>query len=165
MDRYPALVDGLNVDVEFERTEDRIKARVGDRTYQLEAASAEPGVYWLEWNHRSIEAVVRPSEQGYVVTISSSRVLVELLDTRKALRRVVHSGQEGIAVVRAPMPGKVVRILTPEGNPVEVSQGIVVMEAMKMQNEIKSPKRGRIQKLSVSEGSAVNAGDVIAVVE
>ena len=63
------------------------------------------------------------------------------------------------------MPGKVVRLLVHEGSEVEAGAGVVVVEAMKMQNEIKSPKKGRIQKILVSEGTAVNAGDILAIVE
>jgi biotin carboxyl carrier protein len=63
------------------------------------------------------------------------------------------------------MPGKVVRILLREGAEVEAGTGILVVEAMKMQNEVKSPKKGKIQKIVVSEGAAVNAGDVLGIVE
>jgi biotin carboxyl carrier protein len=65
----------------------------------------------------------------------------------------------------APMPGKVIRVLLAEKAQVEAGQGIVVMEAMKMQNEIKSPRKGTIQKILVAEGANVNAGDVLAIVE
>jgi biotin carboxyl carrier protein len=63
------------------------------------------------------------------------------------------------------MPGKVVRLLLREGDVVEQGAGVAVVEAMKMQNEIKSPKKGTVQKILVSEGAAVNAGDVLAIVE
>ena len=62
------------------------------------------------------------------------------------------------------MPGKVIRILLQEGAEVEPRQGILVMEAMKMQNEIKSPRKGTIQKILVAEGANVNGGDVLAIV-
>jgi len=62
------------------------------------------------------------------------------------------------------MPGKVVRLLVNEKDQVEAGQGVVVVEAMKMQNEIKSPKKGIVQKVA-AEGSSVNAGDVLAIVE
>jgi biotin carboxyl carrier protein len=65
----------------------------------------------------------------------------------------------------APMPGKVIRILLQEKAQVEAGQGIVVMEAMKMQNEIKSPRKGTIQEILVVEGANVNGGDVLAIVE
>jgi biotin carboxyl carrier protein len=63
------------------------------------------------------------------------------------------------------MPGKVVRVLAAEGAEVEVGQGVIVIEAMKMQNELKSPKKGKVQKIVAQQGAAVNAGDVLAIVE
>jgi biotin carboxyl carrier protein len=63
------------------------------------------------------------------------------------------------------MPGKVVRVLVSEGGAVEAGQGIAVIEAMKMQNEMKAPKRGRIAALPVREGATVAAGEVLAVIE
>ena len=63
------------------------------------------------------------------------------------------------------MPGKVVRILVSQGAEVQAGAGVLVVEAMKMQNEVKSPKKGTIQKIVVTEGAAVNAGDVLANVE
>jgi biotin carboxyl carrier protein len=63
------------------------------------------------------------------------------------------------------MPGKIVRVLVGQGDEVAAGSGVLVVEAMKMQNEIKSPKKGTIQKILVSEGAAVNAGDVLAIVE
>jgi biotin carboxyl carrier protein len=63
------------------------------------------------------------------------------------------------------MPGKVVRLLVSEGDAVDAGQGLLVVEAMKMQNEVRSPKAGRVEKLLAKEGLAVNAGDVLAWVE
>ena len=74
-------------------------------------------------------------------------------------------GFEGRQQIAAPMPGKDVRILANAGEFVEVGQGLLVVEAMKMQNEIRSPKSGRVEKLLVQEGQAVNAGDVLAWVD
>src|SRR5581483_7539498 len=101
----------------------------------------------------------------YLVSLLGRQIPVEILDTRNALRRAAQHGQEGVAQVRSPMPGKVNKVLAAEGTEVEAHQGIVVLEAMKMQNEIKSPKKGIVKKVSVKEGAAVNAGDLLATVE
>jgi biotin carboxyl carrier protein len=63
------------------------------------------------------------------------------------------------------MPGKVVRILAAEGEAVQAGQGVVVIEAMKMQNELKAPKSGTVKKIMATEGMAVIAGDTLAIVE
>ena len=74
-------------------------------------------------------------------------------------------GDEGPRKILAPMPGRIVRLLVAENSNVEAGQGIVVVEAMKMQNEIKSPKNGVIKKISATPGAAVNPGDILAIVE
>ena len=63
------------------------------------------------------------------------------------------------------MPGKIVRIMVSEKDEVKAGQGLLVMEAMKMQNEMKSPKDGNVRKILVAEGATVNAGDILAVIE
>ena len=122
------------------------------------------GAYWFGWNGLSIQALVTPQDQGYMVSIGGNRIPVEFLESAKKSRR--HGGaSDGLIEVRAPMPGKIVRILCAMDDRVEAHQGIVVMEAMKMQNEIRSPKAGRVVQLNVKEGDAVKLGDLIAQVE
>ena len=91
---------------------------------------------------------------------------MELRDPRSLQSRRAATGDEkGPKKLVAPMPGRIVRVLVEEKSEVEAGQGIVVVEAMKMQNEIKSPKKGTVQKLVAAEGANVNAGDVLAIVE
>jgi biotin carboxyl carrier protein len=71
---------------------------------------------------------------------------------------------EGRQQIVAPMPGKVVRLLVKAGDKVETGQGLLVVEAMKMQNEIHSPKSGTVERLFVKEGQPVNAGEVLCIV-
>ena len=165
MKQGTAIVSGERVDFQWDAEANAVKATVNGRAYTLETKEVRPGVYWFAWNGLSIEAVVMGTDQGYAVSIQGHNVAVEFPDTRKALRRAAHTDHEGVAEIRAPMPGKIVRVLVEEGAEVEALQGIVVMEAMKMQNEIRAPKRGRIRKLDVAEGNAVNANDLIALVE
>ncbi len=72
---------------------------------------------------------------------------------------------DGAAEIRTAMPGKVVRILVEKGASIEKGDGVLVVEAMKMQNELKSPKSGIVKDIRVEEGSTVAAGDVLAVIE
>jgi biotin carboxyl carrier protein len=72
---------------------------------------------------------------------------VAILDSRTARRRAAQQSHDGVFQIRAPMPGKVIKVLLAEGAEVQANQGIVVLEAMKMQNEIKSPKKGVVRKL------------------
>jgi biotin carboxyl carrier protein len=94
------------------------------------------------------------------------RYAAELRDPRSLRsRKGPGADEKGPRKLVAPMPGKVVRLLVAEKAEVEAGQGILVVEAMKMQNEIKSPKAGIVQKLVASDGANVNAGDVLAIVE
>ena len=124
-----------------------------------------PGLYWFNWNEKSIEVSVLMKGQSYSVSIGGHRIPVEILDPRKKLQRAHHRSDAGVSEIRAPMPGKIVRVMAREGESVEARQGLVVMEAMKMQNEIKSPKKGILKKLGVAEGVAVSSGDLLAAVE
>ena len=164
--KYTAMIQGEPVDVELRASTARvIEAKIGGRKYTLEAEAVQPGVYWLNWNNQSLEIAVTPSPEGYVVSIGGQHMLVDIIDSRTALRRAAQLGHDGTAQIRAPMPGKIVRLLVTEGAAVQTNQGILVMEAMKMQNEIKTPKSGMVQKLGVKEGAAVIAGDLLATVE
>jgi len=97
---------------------------------------------------------------------SGARFRASVRDPRSLRsRRRVGDSAEGIKRISAPMPGKVVRILAPVGTEVEAGQPVLVIEAMKMQNELKSPKRGRVKKINVAEGAAVEAGQALAEIE
>lgn len=112
----------------------------------------EPGVYSVLLNGMSFE--IRPSEWDVVI------------EDPRALRSAgAAAGLEGRQTVTAPMPGKVVRVLVAEGDTVERGQGLVVIEAMKMQNELKAPKSGQVMSIGAAEGTAVAAGQMLAVVE
>jgi biotin carboxyl carrier protein len=163
--KYAAIIQGETIDAEISRRgANQVEAQIGDRKYILETKTLQPGFYWMNCENRSIEVVVTEKSGGYLVMIDGRQVMIELTDFRTALRHA-HEGHSGSAQIRAPMPGKIIRVLLKEGDPVQPNQGILVMEAMKMQNEIKSPKSGTVKKVGVTAGSAVNSGDLLAEVE
>ena len=90
--------------------------------------------------------------------------VVELSDPRSLGSRLRNRGKSSFSRLLASMPGKVLRVLVSEMEQVEAGQALLVLEAMKMQNEIKSPNKGTVRQL-VSEGTYVNAGDLLAIVE
>jgi biotin carboxyl carrier protein len=164
--KYTVIVDGERVEIDLQVNQSNsIEAEIGGRKYALEAKTLETGIYWFNWQNRSIEVAVTPNGNGYAVSFGGQRLTVEIVDARTALQKTAQRGQAGTVEIRAPMPGKVVKVLLLEGSEVQENQGILVMEAMKMQNEIKSPKSGVVKKLTVVEGAAVNAGDLLATVE
>jgi biotin carboxyl carrier protein len=97
--------------------------------------------------------------------VGNVRYSAEIRDPRSLRGRTRQIDNHGPQKLTAPMPGKIVRVLVHVGAEVEAGAGVLVVEAMKMQNEIKSPKKGKVQKILVGEGAAVNAGDVLAIVE
>ena len=165
MKHRTAIVKGERVELAWTDTGNTIEASVNGRTYKLEKHMVGAQAYWFGYNGRSVEAVVAEREAGYEVSILGHRISVDFLDSIKIGRGRRAAVHKGVADVRAPMPGRIVRVLLGREDEVEARQGIVVMEAMKMQNEIRSPKRGKISELNVAEGDAVNLGDLIARVE
>jgi len=166
---FKAIINGEAVEVAFERTATGIEAAVEGRKYSLDVSRVKPGVFLLNLDTRSIEvSVLSEGDTSSISTVSISghRIPVEILDGRKMLQRTSRNSERGGASeIRAPMPGKIVRILLTAGAEVAAGQGIVVMEAMKMQNEMKSSMSGRIRKIEVVEGETVRSGDLIAIVE
>jgi biotin carboxyl carrier protein len=99
------------------------------------------------------------------VLVDGQRVPYTIADPR-SLRAVAASAtQSGPRPLKAPMPGRVVRVLVVPGETVEAGQGCVVIEAMKMQNELKAPKAGTIARLSATVGETVAVGAVLLIVE
>jgi biotin carboxyl carrier protein len=125
----------------------------------------EPGVYSILWNGQSFEARISAQPGGYAVDIQAFRLTSEVRDTRNSSPRLKASVGTGRQNVTASMPGKVIRLLVAEGQEVEPGQGLIVVEAMKMQNEMRASKPGRVTQIRVNEGDTVAAGDVLITIE
>ncbi len=163
--KYEMEIQGRQVIVELEERDGRVQARVGANLYDVEVVSPEEGVYTFLAGDRVYEARVwEPEPQSLNVTIAGHSFSASIID-RKHRRSTSEHQIEGRQNLVAPMPGKVVRMLLCVGDEVAQGQGVVVVEAMKMQNEIKSPKTGRVIEVRVIEGATVNANQVLAVVE
>jgi biotin carboxyl carrier protein len=128
-------------------------------------AAVEPGVYSILLDGRSYEARVEQADGRIVVFIDGHRFEIEIRDPRRWSRQAAGQGIEGRLSVTAPMPGKIVRVLVAAGDAVAAGQGLLVVEAMKMQNELKSPKAGHVVTLAAREGARVAAGEVLAIIE
>ena len=133
-----------------------------ERAAQVEMA--EPGVYSVLMEGRSYDASVTETAAGLVVTIDGYRFEIDARDPRRFARKAGGRGAEGVQTIAAPMPGKVVRVLAAAGETVEAGQGLVVVEAMKMQNEMKAPRAGKVLSLPAREGATVAAGEVLATI-
>jgi biotin carboxyl carrier protein len=125
----------------------------------------EPGVYSVLLGGRSYEARIEEADGRLVVWIGGHRFEIEVHDPRHWSRQSGSLRGEGRISVTAPMPGKIVRLLVAAGDTVEAGRGLIVVEAMKMQNEMKAPKAGRVVALTAREGATVAAGEVLATIE
>jgi len=125
----------------------------------------EPGVYSVLLDGASFEIGILPSQEGLTASAAGRRFAVEVRDPRDASRSSRAAIGSGRQNVTAPMPGKVVRVLVDAGDVVETAQGLVVVEAMKMQNELKASRPGRVVEIRARDGETVGAGDVLVVLE
>jgi biotin carboxyl carrier protein len=150
--KLKAIIGETEEEVGLELVGGRVKARIGARSYELEAREIEPGTYLFFVGNKVRE--VRVDDR------------VKIVDPKR-LRSGQNSGghHHGVAQIVAQMPGKVVRVHVEAGTTVEKGAGVLVVEAMKMQNEMKSPRAGMIVSVNVKPGDTVNAGDVLAVLE
>ena len=116
---------------------------------------------------QSFEVHVTPALEGKLKLQSGAHEFTAEVQDPRAWRGRKHGRleAEGRQQVLVPMPGKVIRLLVKEGETVQAGQGLIVIEAMKMQNEIRSPKSGKVERLLTKEGQTVNVGEVLAWVE
>ena len=162
-------INGKNFALDLKRDGERVVAEVGERRYELTVREPERGVYLLFANHLVYECRVDSAEAqrgAATVKVGSNSYEVRLSDAKR-LRSAQSSGahSSGQAKVVASMPGKVVRVLVERNALVEAGDGLVVVEAMKMQNEMKAPKSGTVVELHAEAGATVNPGDVLVVIE
>ena len=125
----------------------------------------EPGVYSVLLDGRSYDAFVENTPSGLVVTIEGYRWKIDVRDPRRWSRKTAGAGSDTVQSILSPMPGKVIRVLVAPGDPVVPGQGIVVVEAMKMQNELESNGTGRVVTVPAKEGATVSAGELLATIE
>jgi biotin carboxyl carrier protein len=139
-----------------------VECLVDGRVVAVDFCVLQPGVMSLVVAGRQFRCVL----DGDAVVIGGVRHEFGVADPRSLKgRKGAGAGADGPRSVKAPMPGRVVRVLVGVGDEVEAQQGVVVIEAMKMQNELKSPKAGRVVRVAAVVGETVQQGDVLVVVE
>jgi len=161
-------LDGKQHTVEPVSIDGEARWVIDGRASDADAVAVSSSVYSILIGGRSIEARVEKvsgPDLRLRVIVAGREYTAEVRDPRRWRR---HRGAaveaEGAQPVLAPMPGKIVRMLVKAGEAVNAGQGLAVVEAMKMQNEVRAPKSGKVERVGVAEGQTVAAGDVIAVV-
>lgn len=151
--------------VELTGVGERMQCVLDGRPIDADAVEVSPGMYSILIGGRSVEARVESGVGGLRVIVDGHEYAVAIRDLRQWRRnRGAAIESEGRQQAIAPMPGKIIRLLVKAGDAVEAGQGLVVIEAMKMQNEVRSPKHGTVERLLVAEGQTINAGEVLAIV-
>lgn len=162
-------LNGQQCELTLELRGSTVTADICGRKYQLEVRQSDEQAMLLFESGRVFEFRINPhhaSHNVFDVTVRGNNHLVTVIDPRR-LRTDEDSDRHhhGTAEITAPMPGKVVRVLVEAGQEVEAGTGLVVVEAMKMQNEMKSPRAGAVVSIKVAAGDTVEAGTLLAVIE
>ena len=166
-----AQLSGTDHDVTLDLSGDAVAAEVDGRHYEVAVRELGRGEYLLISKARVYKCRVEqkhdPSAgESFAIVLRGRNYDVAIIDPKR-----LRSGQSsaahhsGAAEIISPMPGKIVRLLVKAGANVEAGEGIIVVEAMKMQNEMKAPKAGVVVSINAAEGATVRAGDVLAVIE
>ena len=151
--------------VELERHGQGWQVALDGQTVAADAVEVVPNTFSILLDGQSHEISVALSPEGKLrLHTRTQEFTAEVLDPRTWRGRQGDVEASGRQQILAPMPGKVVRLLVKAGDHVEAGQGLLVVEAMKMQNEIRSPKSGVVERVLAVEGLPVNAGEVLAIV-
>jgi biotin carboxyl carrier protein len=162
--KFEATVGGRQMRVEVQGTAPAFVVTLDGRRLEVEARDTAAGFVSLRVDGKCHEAGLLPRPDGSTVLLGGRVYEVTLTDDAGvAITR--RSGASGPARVTAPMPGRIVRVLVQTGDVVAEGQGLVVMEAMKMENELRAPRAGRVKELPAREQQAVDTGALLVVVE
>jgi biotin carboxyl carrier protein len=164
--KLKAKLFGIEHVLFIKREDGRVFAEIEGRKYELEIRERGGDEYLLLEDMKVYSCRVESFRDSFTVHLRQHSYPIRIIDPKR-LRSSESAGRHdhGSAEIVAPMPGKVVRVLVAEGEPVTAGSGILVVEAMKMQNELKTPKTGLVVSIRAQPGATVNAGDVLAVVE
>ncbi len=156
-------------EIELKENGSQLNAEINGRVYELEASAPEPNIYLFKHDNKIYQIFVSPNENPSApstVKIKNKSFDVKISDPKNLRGNAATSEHaNGASEIKTAMPGKVVRILIAENQEVKSGDGVIIVEAMKMQNEMKSPKDGIVKEIRFSEGATVNAGDVLVVIE
>ena len=161
--KYEILIDGkaAALSVAVERFEYRREGCTAiERDYS--AAPAGDGTWSILIDGRSYAVAILGAGE---VSVNGRLFHVDVFDSRELRGRRSAADHDGPQAVTAPMPGRVIRVLAEPGQEVAAGEGLIVVEAMKMQNEMKSPRAGRVAAVRTAAGATVSAGDVLLVIE
>ena len=166
--KLQARLDNTDHNLEFTERDGKLIVDIDGRHYELASSEPEANVFLLKDKGKVYEALVSPSADNlrYQVRVGTHEFELEIRDLKRLRSSAGIGGDaDGMAEIKTAMPGKVVRILKSVGESVAKGEGVIVVEAMKMQNEMRSPKEGVVTSIRVTEGATVGAGEILLVIE
>ena len=163
---FVARINGRSETVEVTETDGGLRVKIGELTLDVDARQPMSGLASLLIDGASHVADVAPTEGGTLVDLDGATYLVEVEEYARHLIRT-RGGASGGAVgqtIKAPLPGKVTHVAVAVGDHVERGDTVVVIEAMKMENEFRAAAPGTVTEIRVAPGQPVNAGDVLVLI-
>jgi biotin carboxyl carrier protein len=161
--RFIARIDEDSMDVEVQRHGSAYRVRIGEQWMEADLISAGPYVHSLRLDDGTQYSLVHHRDGNrHEITTAGSVISVEIIDPLAAKRRRREDEIAGGGIVKALMPGRVVRVLVSRGDAVRKGTGLLILEAMKMENEIQAPADGTVDELFVEAGQTVEAGTDLA---
>lgn len=162
--KIKAQVGSQLLEVDIVRDDGKYRVNIDGNEMLVDAQPLEGDFYTILIEGRSYEVSVEARDDLYLVRHGASEQTVRFADPSRAGREAKF-GSDGPLKLLSQMPGKVVRVLVAPGDEVEEEQGLLVIEAMKMENEIVAPRAGKIQSVDVESGQAVEVGALLAIIE
>ena len=165
--KLKAKIEDQESDIEIKTTDEKTTIAIDGVERDVAYSEIKKGTYLFKTESGVFEAYVAPkSATEFEVSVGTDSFNISLYDPKSLQGAIVSAGtHDGVAEIKSAMPGKVVKILVKAGDEVAIGDGVVVVEAMKMQNELKSPKDGIVGLVSVAEEDRVNAGDLLLTIE
>ena len=165
--RYVATLEGEEHEIEVEElSADSFAIRFGTHRFEADLRKVGPASFSVIVENRSYDFdVVRDGEETVVASRTGSKRLTLVDSARRAHGTAKRREVTGRVEIKATMPGRVINVLVAPGDDVTEGQGIVVVEAMKLENELKSPKAGKVQEVKVVAGQTVEKGELMIVIE
>ena len=164
--RFVVSVGGTSETVDVTGQAGRYRLTIGSEVWDVDGRLTAQGIYSLLVGGVSYVADVRDEEGACVVDVGDERYVIRVEEeTRFIIRtRGGAGGGHGAQTLVAPLPGRIVHVAVKPGDRVEKGDTLLVIEAMKMENEFKASAAGTVAEVRVQPGQAVNAGDVLLVI-
>jgi biotin carboxyl carrier protein len=165
--KYIAVVDGEEIPVDISKQENKYYLTFKDKRFTVDAFRPTPQSLSMLVEGKSYEVGLEKRNGNVAVYLYNDTITLELIDARKyyGTRETRSSASAGPLNVQAPMPGKIVKLTVQQNAVVQEGDALLVMEAMKMQNEIKAPKAGTVTRIHVQEGEPVSMSQTLVVLE